>query len=39
MFVEKEGYLVEVILGVFLYDIGYFVGMKDDFFCMGVVGI
>ena len=38
MLAEKEGYPVEVILGVFLHDIGHLVGMKDDLPRMGAVG-
>ena len=38
MLAEKEGYPIEVILGVFLHDIGHLVGMKNDFPCMGEVG-
>lgn len=38
MLAEKEGYPVEVILGVFLHDIGHLVGMKDDLPRMGDVG-
>lgn len=38
MLAEKEGYPIEVILGVFLHDIGHLVGMKNDLPCMGEVG-
>lgn len=39
MLVEKEGYFNEVVLGVFFYDIGYFIGFDRFLFFMGDVGI